>query len=90
MKKLLSRFFPGAATAPPWADEETIREELFSIERLEQHAESLAAAQSVNSLPSRGRPLAKRVGDNDEAAGGRAIVAATADAGTRFARARPT
>lgn len=67
MKKLLSRFFPRAATAPPWADEETIREELFSIERLEQHAESLAAAQSVNSLPSRGRPLAKRVGDNDEA-----------------------
>ena len=55
------------SAAPPWADEEVIREELFSVERLEQHAESLAAAQSVSSRPERGRPLAKRVRDNDEA-----------------------
>src|SRR6202162_1021136 len=52
---------------PPWADEEAIREELFSGERVEQHAESLAAAQSVSSRPERGRPLAKRIRDNDEA-----------------------
>ncbi len=53
--------------APPWVDEEAIREELFSVERLEQHAKSLAAAQSVSSQPARGRPLAKRVHDNDKA-----------------------
>lgn len=55
------------SSVPSWADEEAIREELFSVERLEQHAESLAAAQSVSSRPERGRPLAKRVRDNDEA-----------------------
>ena len=55
------------ASAPPWADEEVIREELFSVERLEQHAESLAAAQSVSSQPQRGRPLAERVGENNAA-----------------------
>ena len=58
---------PRISSAPPWADEEAIREELFSVERLEQHAESLAAAQSVSSRPERGRPLATRVRDNDEA-----------------------
>jgi len=68
-------------SAPPWADEETIREELFSVERLEQHAESLASAQSVSSRPERGRPLARRVHDNDEAllAAYRVIAAAIAD-----------
>ena len=67
--------------APPWADEKAIREELFSVERLEQHAESLAAAQSVSSRPERGRPLAKRVRDNDEALldAYRVIAAAIAD-----------
>ena len=55
------------SSVPPWADEKAIREELFSVERLEQHAESLAATQSVSSQPEKGLPLAKRVGDNDEA-----------------------
>ena len=40
----LSRFLPKISSVPSWADEEAIREELFSVERLEQHAESLAAA----------------------------------------------
>jgi len=44
--------------------EEPIRAELFSLERLEQHAESLAAAQTVTSEVSRGRPLIPRVVDN--------------------------
>ena len=68
-------------SAPPWADDEAIREELFSVERLEQHAESLAAAQSVSPQPERGRPLAKRVRDNDEALldAYRAIAAAIQD-----------
>src|SRR5207245_8886270 len=44
--------------------EEPIRAELFSLERLEQHAESLAAAQIVTNEASRGRPLIPRVVDN--------------------------
>src|SRR6202045_2647065 len=44
--------------------EEPIRAELFSLERLEQHAESLAAAQAITNEPSRGRPLIPRVIDN--------------------------
>ena len=44
--------------------EEPIRAELFSLERLEQHAESLAAAQIVTIEKSRGRPLLPRVLEN--------------------------
>ena len=44
--------------------EEPIRAELFSAERLEQHAESLAAAQGVTTTPRKGRPLLPRVLDN--------------------------
>jgi cyclic beta-1,2-glucan synthetase len=44
--------------------EPPIRAELFSVERLEQHAESLAIAQRITSHPTRGRPLAKRLHDN--------------------------
>ncbi|HEY5046593.1 MAG TPA: glucoamylase family protein [Rhizomicrobium sp.] len=55
-----------------------IRAELFSVERLEQHAESLAVAQRVESNPRRGRPLAPRLYDNTKVLVGayRAIVAA--------------
>src|SRR3989442_4057118 len=44
--------------------EEPIRAELFGIERLEQHAESLAAAQRVMSESGEGRRLLPRVLDN--------------------------
>ncbi|MGZ8497979.1 MAG: GH36-type glycosyl hydrolase domain-containing protein [Candidatus Binatia bacterium] len=44
--------------------EEPIRAELFSAERLEQHAESLAAAQRVTTTPRKGRLLLPRVLDN--------------------------
>ena len=44
--------------------EEPIRAELFSAERLEQHAESLAAAQFVSSGSDAGRPLIPRVLEN--------------------------
>jgi len=67
LRRRFSRFLPMMSSAPPWADEEAIREELFSVERLEQHAKSLAAAQSVSLRAERGRPLAQRVRDNDEA-----------------------
>src|SRR5579871_4444015 len=44
--------------------EEPIVAELFSTERLEQHAESLAAAQTVSSEISAGRPLIQQVLEN--------------------------
>ncbi len=51
--------------------DEPIRAELFGLERLEQHAESLAAAQRVTEKPARGKNLLPRVREN-----GRALVAA--------------
>lgn len=44
--------------------EEPIRSELFSSERLEQHAESLATAQPVSATARASRPLLPRVLDN--------------------------
>jgi cyclic beta-1,2-glucan synthetase len=44
--------------------ENPIRAELFGIERLEQHAESLAAAQRVMRQAGRGQRLLARVEDN--------------------------
>jgi cyclic beta-1,2-glucan synthetase len=42
-----------------------IRAELFSAERLEQHAETLAAAQLITRRPVTVRSLAERLRDND-------------------------
>jgi cyclic beta-1,2-glucan glucanotransferase len=46
------------------AAEPPIRAELFGIERLEQHADSLARAQRVTARSRRGRRLLPRVEDN--------------------------
>ena len=46
---------------------ELIRAEIFSAERLEQHAESLAAAQGVAARPGAVRPLTARLHDNRRA-----------------------
>ena len=46
-----------------------IRSEIFSAERLEQHAESLAASHKVAVHPPRGRPLEKRLHENDRLLG---------------------
>ncbi len=54
----------GAAVAAPSQVEEPIRAELFSIERLEQHAESLAAAERITERPTKGRDLLPRVREN--------------------------
>jgi hypothetical protein len=53
-----------AARGSPWNSEELIREELFSAERLEQHAESLAVAQRVTDSPASAYPLSRRLRDN--------------------------
>ena len=62
-----------------FSSEEPIRAELFSVERLEQHAESLALAQRVVPGSGRGRLLAPRLYDNTKVliAAYRAIVEAT-------------
>src|SRR5213593_687599 len=65
MKSAILRAFGRGSQAAPWDNEESIREELFSIERLEQHAESLAAAQPVSARPMAGRSLAVRLRDNE-------------------------
>src|SRR4029434_9180039 len=54
----------GARTSTLSELEEPIRAELFSTERLEQHAESLATAQQVTPTPRKGRRLLPRVLDN--------------------------
>jgi cyclic beta-1,2-glucan synthetase len=48
-----------------WDDEDPIRSELFSIERLEQHAESLAANQPISTTPASGRSLVDRLAHNE-------------------------
>jgi cyclic beta-1,2-glucan synthetase len=45
-------------------DAEPIVSELFSVERLEQHARSLAEAQTITSEPRRGRTIRRRVAEN--------------------------
>ena len=50
--------------SPPWNDSAPVREELFGIERLEQHAESLAAAQPVSTRPKAVWSLHKRLDYN--------------------------
>ncbi len=46
------------------AEEEPIREELFSVERLEQYAAMLAAEHQVSDGPQRGRQLLPRFEEN--------------------------
>ena len=52
------------ARGTPWADGTPVREELFGIERLEQHARSLAEAQTVTDRPPRVPSLHARLDDN--------------------------
>jgi len=54
----------GIASNSLWQSRNPIREELFSAERIEDHARSLAAAQTIARQPMRGQPLAKRLAAN--------------------------
>jgi len=65
LKSAVHRLFGRASRAAPWNNEHSIREELFSVERIEEHAESLAAAQQVTAKPITGRSLASRLKDNE-------------------------
>ncbi len=64
---MLNRFrtlFLRAQMTSPWSNKEPIREELFSIDRLEEHARSLAAVQKVDPTLTGGQSLAARLDDN--------------------------
>jgi cyclic beta-1,2-glucan synthetase len=52
---------------PPWDDTSPIRAELFGVERLEEHARSLAAAQPVRPGERKGASLVKRLAANEAA-----------------------
>ena len=65
MARAAARWFPPfGPRANVWINEDLIREELFSPERLRQHAHSLAAAQPVSMRRQGGRELALRLRDD--------------------------
>jgi len=62
---LLPPFVLGRVSSDsPWVSQKPVREELFSAERLEEHARSLAVAQTVTPRPTKGHPLSGRLADN--------------------------
>ena len=61
----LRRLLGDTGPTAPWDDTAPIRAELFSVERLEDHARSLAAAQTVVPGERSGAQLAKRLAEND-------------------------
>ena len=65
MTKLFSRFADFFAEGSPWDDANPIRDELFSVERLEGHGRSLAVAQTTAPKPMRGRSLSPRLAENE-------------------------
>jgi cyclic beta-1,2-glucan synthetase len=64
MTSVFTVLFSHAAAPSPWLDHAPVREELFGIERLEQHACTLAAAQAVSARPPRVLSLHRRLNDN--------------------------
>jgi cyclic beta-1,2-glucan synthetase len=61
---LIRRALARAPSMSPWNSQEPVREELFSVERLEEHARSLAVAQPITPKPAKVHPLAWRLVDN--------------------------
>lgn len=54
----------GRTSRAPWNDPTPVREELFGVERLEQHAATLALAQPVTRRPPSVQSLHKRLKNN--------------------------
>ncbi|MEP9380689.1 glucoamylase family protein [Aquabacter sp. CN5-332] len=67
MISLLWRALERATPASLWSDRKPIRDELFSVERLEEHARSLAHAQPVEPRLTTGHALSGRLADNGAA-----------------------
>jgi cyclic beta-1,2-glucan synthetase len=61
----IRRGFRRAPSMSPWDNREPVREALFSVERLEEHARSLAIAQTVTPAKTKGYPLVGRLADNE-------------------------
>ncbi len=64
MTSLLRHALGKRLSSPPWDNRSPVREELFSVERLERHAESLAASQPITTRPPSVVPLKTRLNDN--------------------------
>ena len=64
LRTLFRTVIPRRTPPPPWNTAVPVREELFGIERLEQHAKSLAAAQSVTANPPNVLSLSTRLNEN--------------------------
>ncbi len=54
------------AYSAEWADLEPIRSELFGVERLKQHARSLAQSQNITETPPPVKDIVSRLNDNAE------------------------
>ncbi len=67
MHPFLSEIIEQLSPGTHWSDDQILREEIFSIERLEEHARSLAAAQPIGAIPGFGRSLATRLRSNEKA-----------------------
>lgn len=77
MRPAFFRSFQGPGSVPV---EPPVRAELFGIERLESHAQSLAASQPIAQNQRTGRSLTARLDDNSKVLAGayRAVAAAVA------------
>ncbi|MGH6924641.1 MAG: GH36-type glycosyl hydrolase domain-containing protein [Propylenella sp.] len=64
MNPILRRALGRRCPSPVWSDKTPVREELFGVERLEQHAASLAAAQAVTTNPPAVPSLHARLKNN--------------------------
>lgn len=60
----LAKLTGGRSTSPIWQDPLPVRAELFGVERLEDHARSLARAQRIEPGSPRSRQLLTRLDDN--------------------------
>jgi cyclic beta-1,2-glucan synthetase len=64
MISVVDYFARHRANSPPWQDSAPVREEIFGVERLERHGESLAAAQPVTTKPQHVASLHARLHGN--------------------------
>ena len=80
-ERLLDRAARHRWDASPWNSDQLLREELFSIERLEEHAASLAVAQKISVNPVARPALSVRLKDDESVllAAYRATAAAVAE-----------
>jgi cyclic beta-1,2-glucan synthetase len=64
MNSIFRYAFGRRSLSPLWDDKAPVRQERFGAERLEQHAESLAAAQAITASPPSVPSLHTRLNDN--------------------------